>query len=255
MPDNTNEIINLHSIPIVSNQDTEKEISNIITSERDLNQMIKKLEGKKLIWDFLMLLNNGHYKEMGKRFDIIKEVNEKIKGSLGEEWLAYKPSDKNLNVRLKSDNPKPIEINKLMALKDYNKFYIHLSEGNEIAVERKNKERHYDFSNTNSPCEMTINWNISRSLLCNNKNYTLILEVDKDGISAIKELKCGKDSIVDKDKILELVKVNKEVFLNGCGLSDSLENYYLKNRDEVVSPELTNPKTVQAFDKNGIEHE
>uniref|UniRef100_UPI002FD345B9 hypothetical protein n=1 Tax=Wolbachia endosymbiont of Pentidionis agamae TaxID=3110435 RepID=UPI002FD345B9 len=225
------ENVNLTSTPIKNDKNIKEKILDIIKSNNDPTQIIENLEKEELIWNFISGLDHGHYEKIkGKEFGAIKkvnrEVNKKIKESLCQEWLGYKSLDNSLNIRLQSDNPKPIEMNKFMALEDYDNFNIYLSEGNEIALKKEDGKRYYDFSKTNSPSEMTIKWRAGEI------DYTLIVEVGSNGISTIKDFKIGKDSTVDKNTILNSVKTNEEVFLNGNSLSESLENY-LKNRTKV----------------------
>lgn len=219
----------------IPNIDEEKKqsILDIIETASTFQDVINKLEEDKLIWYFLRhllkdqkVLDSINFKWKKEFAGFNKSIDSTVKGlkesTENQEFLIYPKSDNSLEMRFIADDSEQISVETssvLRASPEGKIINISLGAGSIVTATRKIKdernERHYDFSNSDS-CNMIINWKAKDdqgSVI----DCSMTLRVGKNGIEeVIDEPQFG--GITDEKKVMELVRQNTEVFINGKNL-------------------------------------
>lgn len=216
-----------------ANEETTQSILDIIKNASTFQDVINTLEKDKLIWYFLRhllkdqevldLINPKWKGEFANFNQSIDSTVKELKGSTeNQEFLVYPKSDNSLEMRFIGDDPKQISVETssvLRASPEGKTINISLGIDSTISAIRKKgdegDERHYYFSNSDS-CKMVIDWQAKddQGKLI---NCSMTLRVGPNGVEAvIDEPKFG--GITDEKKVIELVRQNTEVFINGKSL-------------------------------------
>ncbi|MDG7052807.1 MAG: hypothetical protein LKM45_02870 [Wolbachia endosymbiont of Alcedoecus sp.] len=203
-----------------------------IKDSKNLQEAIEQLEKEKLIWYLIGPLRkdeevrkqiNSKWEADFQRFEqSINATHKELKLSLpNQSFLVYSTKDNDFNIRFENKE-EAIKISDILKASSEGKVYhISLGEDNQITASKKNgNERHYNFTGSGS-CEMTINWQAKDSN-GNSISCSMTVKVGLIGIlKVIGEPKFGDlkftDSLSEEEgnEILELVKQNKEVFIDG----------------------------------------
>lgn len=207
------------------------DILSFIESCNNFQDFIRKLEEENLIWYFIAPLHkdenmkeqvSSKWKEEFQKFEqSINATHKKFAESLpSENFLVYTTKDNDFQIRFENKE-KPIEISALLRASDEGKVYnLSLGKDSQITATKKGSKRHYDFTGSSS-CEMTINWQAIDSE-GNTIDCSMTVKVSSHGIQKVTSVS-GFSSLKLTDplpeetqnKILELVKQNTEVFING----------------------------------------
>ncbi|WP_341812587.1 hypothetical protein [Wolbachia endosymbiont (group A) of Conops quadrifasciatus] len=117
--------------------------------------------------------------------------------------------------------------------KDIKELNIYCNKKREIRAHREGKERHYKFEE-GAYYEMTSTWPVENgSRMC-----TMIMNVSSDGITEVLKFD-GKDFVSSKE-ILELIKQNDELYIQGLVLHDAVMKSLEKGKAADVVPTANN---------------
>ncbi|QOD38146.1 coiled-coil domain-containing protein [Candidatus Wolbachia massiliensis] len=246
-------------------------VLSIIETSNSFQKAVKKLEEEKLIWYFIgpLCKDEEFRKQISLKWEAdfqefeqsVKKIYEKFKPLLPDQsFLAYSIKDNNFNIRFDNEE-KPIKISDILKASNKGEVYnISLGKDSLVTACKKNgNERHYDFAGSGL-CEMTINWQAiaseGKSIGC-----SITVEVGSDGIQrVIGEPKFGSLKFTDplseeiENKVLELVKQNKEVFINGktlyqafTDMGRSVDDQQMLTEEIPVSPQSPTPDSSGYF--------
>ncbi|WP_081600806.1 hypothetical protein [Wolbachia endosymbiont of Drosophila simulans] len=122
-----------------------------------------------------------------------------------------------LNINLINyDKSEPTKISEVLQQeKDIKELNIYCNKKHEIHAHQKDKKRYYEFKE--GACyEMTSTWPVKHgSGMC-----TMIMNVSSDGITEV--LKFDGEDFVSSKEILELIKQNDELYIQGLSLYDAV---------------------------------
>lgn len=239
------------SIP-VENSSVKARISFQLKNLKEKVWFLRKLKEKKNFtyvqrafgdeWSFYDLINDRDFKQTyidkavtesaNKSFeeDINKciELAEQGKKAASKycerkdvELQAYYTETGNdhrvLNINLTHyDNSEPTKISDVLQQeKDIKELNIYCNKKHEIHAHKKDKKRYYEFKE-GAYYEMTSTWPVKDgSGMC-----TMIMNVSSDGITEV--LKFNGEDFVLSEEILELIKQNDELYIQGLSLYDAV---------------------------------
>ena len=163
-------------------------------------------------------------KNIGKYIELVKEGKEvasRYFGKWKEDFQVYceeiDNNNKVLNINLTHyDNSEPTKISDVLQQeKDIKELNIYCNKKHEIHAHQKDKKRYYEFKE-GAYYEMTSTWPAKDgSGMC-----TMIMNVSRDGITEI--LKFNGEDFVSSKEILELIKQNEELYIQGLSLYDAV---------------------------------
>ncbi|WP_341810350.1 hypothetical protein [Wolbachia endosymbiont (group B) of Yponomeuta malinellus] len=169
-------------------------------------------------------VNEDFEKNIGKYIELVKEGKEvasRYFGKWKEDFQVYcEEIDNNnrvLNINLTHyDNSEPTKISDVLQQeKDIKELNIYCNKKHEIHARKKDKKRYYEFKE-GAYYEMTSTWAAKDgSGMC-----TMIMNVSSDGITEV--LKFDGEDFVSSKEILELIKQNDELYIQGLSLYDAV---------------------------------
>ncbi|WP_264331063.1 hypothetical protein [Wolbachia endosymbiont (group B) of Erebia ligea] len=169
-------------------------------------------------------VNEDFEKNIGKYIELVKEGKEvasRYFGKWKEDFQVYceeiDNNNKVLNINLTHyDNSEPTKINDVLQQeKDIKELNIYCNKKHEMHAHKKDKKRYYEFKE-GAYYEMTSTWAAKDgSGMC-----TMIMNVSSDGITEI--LKFNGEDFVSSKEILELIKQNDELYIQGLSLYDAV---------------------------------
>ncbi|MGL9757621.1 MAG: hypothetical protein ACR5LA_01915 [Wolbachia sp.] len=193
-------------------------------------------------WSFYDLINDRDFKQTYIDKAVTESANESFKEDINKcielaeqgkkaaskyferkdvELQAYYTETSNahrvLNVNLiHYDKNKPTKISDVLQQeKDTKELNIYCNKKHEIHAHKKDKKRYYEFKE-GAYYEMTSTWPAKDgSGMC-----TMIMNVSSDGITEI--LKFNGEDFVSSKEILELIKQNDELYIQGLSLYDAV---------------------------------
>lgn len=177
-------------------------------------------------------VNEDFEKNIGKYIELVKEGKEvasRYFGKWKEDFQVYceeiDNNNKVLNINLTHyDNSEPTKISDVLQQeKDIKELNIYCNKKHEIHAHKKDKKRYYEFKE-GAYYEMTSTWAAKDgSGMC-----TMIMNVSSDGITEI--LKFNGEDFVSSKEILELIKQNDELYIQGLSLYDAVMESLEENR-------------------------
>ncbi|WP_264683301.1 MULTISPECIES: hypothetical protein [unclassified Wolbachia] len=177
-------------------------------------------------------VNEDFEKNIGKYIELVKEGKEvasRYFGKWKEDFQVYceeiDNNNKVLNINLTHyDNSEPTKISDVLQQeKDIKELNIYCNKKHEIHAHKKDKKRYYEFKE-GAYYEMTSTWPAKDgSGMC-----TMIMNVSRDGITEI--LKFNGEDFVSSKEILELIKQNDELYIQGLSLYDAVMESLEENR-------------------------
>lgn len=177
-------------------------------------------------------VNEDFEKNIGKYIELVKEGKEvasRYFGKWKEDFQVYcEEIDNNnrvLNINLTHyDNSEPTKISDVLQQeKDIKELNIYCNKKHEIHARKKDKKRYYEFKE-GAYYEMTSTWAAKDgSGMC-----TMIMNVSSDGITEV--LKFDGEDFVSSKEILELIKQNDELYIQGLSLYDAVMESLEENR-------------------------
>uniref|UniRef100_UPI00037CE1AE hypothetical protein n=2 Tax=Wolbachia TaxID=953 RepID=UPI00037CE1AE len=177
-------------------------------------------------------VNEDFEKNIGKYIELVKEGKEvasRYFGKWKEDFQVYceeiDNNNKVLNINLTHyDNSEPTKISDVLQQeKDIKELNIYCNKKHEIHAHKKDKKRYYEFKE-GAYYEMTSTWAAKDgSGMC-----TMIMNVSRDGITEI--LKFNGEDFVSSKEILELIKQNDELYIQGLSLYDAVMESLEENR-------------------------
>ncbi|BDG75658.1 MULTISPECIES: hypothetical protein [Wolbachia] len=169
-------------------------------------------------------VNEDFEKNIGKYIELVKEGKEvasRYFGKWKEDFQVYceeiDNNNKVLNINLTHyDNSEPTKISDVLQQeKDIKELNIYCNKKHEIHAHKKDKKRYYEFKE-GAYYEMTSTWAAKDgSGMC-----TMIMNVSSDGITEV--LKFDGEDFVSSKEILELIKQNDELYIQGLSLYDAV---------------------------------
>uniref|UniRef100_A0AAU7YM89 Uncharacterized protein n=1 Tax=Wolbachia endosymbiont of Oeneis ivallda TaxID=3171168 RepID=A0AAU7YM89_9RICK len=169
-------------------------------------------------------VNEDFEKNIGKYIELVKEGKEvasRYFGKWKENFQVYceeiDNNNKVLNINLTHyDNSEPTKISDVLQQeKDIKELNIYCNKKHEMHAHKKDKKRYYEFKE-GAYYEMTSTWAAKDgSGMC-----TMIMNVSSDGITEI--LKFNGEDFVSSKEILELIKQNDELYIQGLSLYDAV---------------------------------
>lgn len=168
-----------------------------------------------------------------------KKAASKYFEGKGVELRAYYTETDNahrvLNINLINYNrSEPTKISDILQQeKDIKELNIYCNKKHEIHAHQEGKKRYYEFKE--GACyEMTSTWPVENgSRMC-----TMIMNVSSDGIIEI--LKFDGEDFVPLEEILELIKQNDELYIQGLSLHDAVMKSLEKGKAADVVPTANN---------------
>ncbi|WP_253302235.1 coiled-coil domain-containing protein [Wolbachia endosymbiont of Psylliodes chrysocephala] len=168
-----------------------------------------------------------------------KKAASKYFEGKGVELRAYYTETDNahrvLNINLINYNrSEPTKISDILQQeKDIKELNIYCNKKHEIHAHQEGKKRYYEFKE--GACyEMTSTWPVENgSRMC-----TMIMNVSSDGITEI--LKFDGEDFVPLEEILELIKQNDELYIQGLSLHDAVMKSLEKGKAADVVPTANN---------------
>ncbi|WP_353277406.1 hypothetical protein [Wolbachia endosymbiont (group A) of Agelastica alni] len=168
-----------------------------------------------------------------------KKAASKYFEGKGVELRAYYTETDNahrvLNINLINYNrSEPTKISDILQQeKDIKELNIYCNKKHEIHAHQEGKKRYYEFKE--GACyEMTSTWPVENgSRMC-----TMIMNVSSDGITEI--LKFDGEDFVPLEEILELIKQNDELYIQGLSLHDAVMKLLEKGKAADVVPTANN---------------
>lgn len=129
-------------------------------------------------------------------------------------------ADRVLNINLiHYDKSEPIRISDILQQeKDIKELNIYCNKKHEIHAHREGKKRHYKFKE-GADYEMTSTWPV-KDEFGNVSICTMIMNISSNGITEI--LKFNDKDFVLSEEILELIKQNDELYIQGLSLYDAV---------------------------------
>ncbi|RZF45790.1 hypothetical protein LSTR_LSTR015265 [Laodelphax striatellus] len=177
-------------------------------------------------------VNEDFEKNIGKYIELVKEGKEvasRYFGKWKEDFQVYceeiDNNNKVLNINLTHyDNSEPTKISDVLQQeKDIKELNIYCNKKHEIHAHKKDKKRYYEFKE-GAYYEMTSTWAAKDgSGMC-----TMIMNVSSDGITEI--LKFNGEDFVSSKEILELIRQNDELYIQGLSLYDAVMESLEENR-------------------------
>lgn len=177
-------------------------------------------------------VNEDFEKNIGKYIELVKEGKEvasRYFGKWKEDFQVYceeiDNNNKVLNINLTHyDNSEPTKISDVLQQeKDIKELNIYCNKKHEIHAHKKDKKRYYEFKE-GAYYEMTSTWAAKDgSGMC-----TMIMNVSSDGITEV--LKFDGEDFVSSKEILELIKQNDELYIQGLSLYDAVMESLEENR-------------------------
>ncbi|WP_264686398.1 hypothetical protein [Wolbachia endosymbiont (group B) of Rhopobota naevana] len=177
-------------------------------------------------------VNEDFEKNIGKYIELVKEGKEvasRYFGKWKEDFQVYceeiDNNNKVLNINLTHyDNSEPTKISDVLQQeKDIKELNIYCNKKHEIHAHKKDKKRYYEFKE-GAYYEMKSTWAAKDgSGMC-----TMIMNVSSDGITEI--LKFNGEDFVSSKEILELIKQNDELYIQGLSLYDAVMESLEENR-------------------------
>lgn len=245
MPQENENVFIAESQSLNVDEQQTKDILDVIESCNSLQETIKQLEEKNLIWYFIGPLRKDEEvrKQISSKWEKdLQEFEQSVdtayailRSSLPDQnFLVYPAKDNALNIRFESEE-KSIEVGNILKASSEGKVYnISLGEDSQITATKKGSERHYDFTGSSS-CEMTINWQAKDSK-GNSISCSMTVEVDSSGIKrVVNEPKFG--GITSSEEVSKLIEQNKEVFINGKTLYQAFTDMDKSVDDQQVPAE------------------
>ncbi|WP_341816653.1 hypothetical protein [Wolbachia endosymbiont (group A) of Agelastica alni] len=143
-----------------------------------------------------------------------------------------------LNVNLiHYDKSEPTKISDILQQeKDIKELNIYCNKKHEIHAHREGKKRHYKFKE-GADYEMTSTWPV-KDEFGNVSICTMTMNVSSDGITEILKFN-GKDFVLSEE-ILELIKQNDELYIQGLSLCDAVRKSLEKGKTADVVPTANN---------------
>ncbi len=157
-------------------------------------------------------------------------------------------ADRVLNVNLiHYDKSEPTRISDILQQeKDIKELNIYCNKKHEIHAHREGKKRHYKFKE-GADYEMTSTWPV-KDEFGNVSICTMIMNISSNGITEI--LKFNDKDFVLSEEILELIKQNDELYIQGFSLHDAVMKSLEKGKAaDVVPINLQNESIVAYQDK------
>ncbi|WMT84659.1 hypothetical protein NMD99_01130 [Wolbachia endosymbiont of Listronotus oregonensis] len=140
-----------------------------------------------------------------------------------------------LNVNLINYNrSEPTRISDILQQeKDIKELNIYCNKKHEIYAHQEDKKRYYEFKE-GAYYEMTSTWPVENgSRMC-----TMIMNVSSSGITEV--LKFDGEDFVSSEEILELIKQNDELYIQGLVLHDAVMKSLEKGKAADVVPTANN---------------
>ncbi|WP_353286768.1 hypothetical protein [Wolbachia endosymbiont (group A) of Anthophora plumipes] len=144
-------------------------------------------------------------------------------------------ADRVLNVNLINYNrSEPTRISDILQQeKDIKELNIYCNKKHEIHAHQEDKKRYYEFKE-GAYYEMTSTWPVENgSRMC-----TMIMNVSSSGITEV--LKFDGEDFVSSEEILELIKQNDELYIQGLVLHDAVMKSLEKGKAADVVPTANN---------------
>ncbi|OCA06313.1 coiled-coil domain-containing protein [Wolbachia endosymbiont of Trichogramma pretiosum] len=154
-------------------------------------------------------------------------------------YVETNNSDKVLNINLINYNrSEPIRISDILQQeRDISTLNIYCNKKHKIYAYRKDKERHYEFKE-GAYYEMTSTWPVQdkdgKTFTC-----TMVMNVSSAGITEVLKFN-GKDFESSSKEILELIRQNEELYIQGLSLHDAVKSLLEKNKDAPAVINLQN---------------
>ncbi|WP_264338316.1 hypothetical protein [Wolbachia endosymbiont (group A) of Cheilosia soror] len=211
----------------------------LLKEERDLTAIQKAYRDE---WSFYDLINDRDFKQTYIDKAVTESANKSFKkdidkciklaeqgkkaaskylGRKGVELQAYYTETDNayrvLNINsINHNGNEPVRVSDILQQeKDIKELNIYCNKKHEIHAHRKGKERHYKFKE-GAYYKMTSTWPVKDgSEMC-----TIIMNVSSDGITEV--LKFNDEDFVLSKEILELIKQNDELYIQGLSLYDAV---------------------------------
>ncbi|WGJ61927.1 hypothetical protein M3L71_06565 [Wolbachia endosymbiont of Frankliniella intonsa] len=154
-------------------------------------------------------------------------------------YVETNNSDKLLNINLINYNrSEPIRISDILQQeRDISTLNIYCDKKHDIYAYRKGKERHYEFKE-GAYYEMTSTWPVQdkdgKTFTC-----TMVMNVSNSGITKVLQFN-GKDFESPPEEFLELIRQNKELYIQGLSLHDNVKELLKKNKNANIAPAVSN---------------
>lgn len=214
----------------------------LLKEERDLTAIQKAYRYE---WSFYDLINDRDFKQTYIDKAVTESANKSFKkdidkciklaeqgkkaaskylGRKGVELQAYYTETDNayrvLNINYINHNGnEPVRVSDILQQeKDIKELNIYCNKKHEIHAHQEDKKRYYEFKE-GAYYEMTSTWPV-KDEFGNVSICTLIMNVSSDGITEV--LKFNDKDFVLSEEILELIKQNDELYIQGLSLYDAV---------------------------------
>ncbi|MFT4327250.1 MAG: hypothetical protein AB3P07_01225 [Wolbachia pipientis] len=154
-------------------------------------------------------------------------------------YVETNNSDKVLNINLINYNrSEPIRISDILQQeRDISTLNIYCDKKHDIYAYRKGKERHYEFKE-DAYYEMTSTWTVQdkdgKTFTC-----TMVMNVSSSGITEVLQFN-DKDFESPSKEFWNLIRENKELYIQGLSLHDAVKALLEKNKDAPAVSNLQN---------------
>lgn len=233
---------------------TLKNILAELKRKNSITVLEEHCQGKWEIYDLLMdLTNDENFKQayidlsFNKSFkkDFIESANQAKKAVSKyferkdiELQAFYNDANRVLNINLINYNrSEPIRISDILQQeRDISTLNIYCDKKHDIYAYRKGKERHYEFKE-DAYYEITSTWLVQdkhgKTFTC-----TMVMNVSSAGITEILQFN-GKDFESPSKEFWNLIRENKELYIQGLSLHDAVKALLEKNKN---APAVNNPQ-------------
>lgn len=221
-------------------------------------------------WSFYDLINDRDFKQMYIDKAVTESANKSFKEDIDKyielaeqgkkaaskyferkdvELRAYYTktdnADRVLNINLINYNrSEPTRVSDILQQeKDIKELNIYCNKKHEIHAHQEDKKRYYEFKE--GACyEMTSTWPV-KDESGNVSICTMIMNVSSDGITEVLEFN-DKDFVLSKE-ILELIKQNDELYIQGLSLHDAVMKSLEKGKAADVVPINFHNESIVAY--------
>lgn len=214
-------------------------------------------------WSFYDLINDRDFKQMYIDKAVTESANKSFKEDIDKyielaeqgkkaaskyferkdvELRAYYTktdnADRVLNINLINYNKsEPTRVSDILQQeKDIKELNIYCNKKHEIHAHQEDKKRYYEFKE-GAYYEMTSTWPV-KDEFGNVSICTMIMNVSSDGITEV--LKFNGEDFVSSEEILELIKQNDELYIQGFSLHDAVMKSLEKGKAADVVPTANN---------------